>query len=308
MDKNTYNIVIIGSGPAGLTAAIYTARAELSPLLLGGKMPGGQLMYTTEVENYPGFPEGIQGPELMEKMIKQAERFGAKLIYTDVTEVDLKNKPFTIKTETETYKAKTVIISTGADARKLGLSSEDKLLGKGVSTCATCDAAFFKDKKVYIVGGGDSAMEEATFLTKFANFVTVIHRRDTLNASKIMQERAKSNKKIDFLWNTEILEVLGEDKMTGLRVKNTKTGEENELKGDGMFLAIGRIPNTQIFKGQIKMGERGFIEVTNHTHSSVEGVFIAGDVSDYRYRQAVTSAGAGCMAAIDAERYLAGQE
>lgn len=310
MENEVHKVIIIGSGPAGLTAAIYTARAELEPIVLAGAQPGGQLMITSEVENYPGFPKGITGPELMQNMIEQAERFKTKMVYENATEVDFSKSPYIIKTDKHTYKAEAVIIATGASARWLGIESEEKLKGKGVSACATCDGAFFKDKKVYVVGGGDSAMEEASFLTKFASSITVLVRKDALRASKIMQERAENNPKIDFMWNTEVKEVLGDTKMTGLKLLNNKTNETSEVTGDGLFVAIGHKPNTDIFTDHLEVGKGGYL-VNNspeNAATNVPGVFIAGDVFDFTYRQAITAAGYGCMAAIDAERYLAHKE
>jgi thioredoxin reductase (NADPH) len=300
------NVIIIGSGPAGLTAAIYTARANLSPLVFEGYGAGGQLTLTTMVENYPGFPEGVMGPQLMEDMRKQAERFGAELIRRDVTAVDLSTRPFIVKVDEDIHKTDALIISSGASAKLLGLESERKLMGHGVTTCATCDGFFFRGQEVVIVGGGDSAMEEAIFLTKFATKVTVIHRRSTLRASKIMQEKAFKNPKIEFLWNSTIEKVLGEEtgKVTGALVKNLQTGEITEKKFAGLFVAIGHTPNTQLFIGQLELDENGYILTRNGSQTSVPGVFAAGDVQDYVYRQAITAAGSGCMAAIDVERYL----
>jgi len=299
------NVVILGTGPAGLTAAIYTARANLNPLVVEGSQAGGQLTITSEVENYPGFPKGVMGPELMADFRKQAERFGARFVVGDVVEADLKSgKTFKLKTSKETIEAKTLIISTGASANLLGLKNESRLMGKGVSTCATCDGFFFRGHEIAVIGGGDSAMEEAHFLTRFASKVTVVHRRDTLRASKIMQDRALKNPKIQFVWNTGIEDVLGTDDVTGLKLKNLKTGELSELKVSGVFVAIGHSPNTKLFKGQLKLDETGYILTENGTKTNIPGVFAAGDVQDHIYRQAITAAGSGCMAALDAERYL----
>jgi thioredoxin reductase (NADPH) len=299
-----YDIIIIGSGPSGYTAAIYAGRANLSVLMLQGYQTGGQLMLTSDVENYPGFEEGILGPEMMEKFEKQARRFGTEMLQEDVTAVDFSKRPFTITTDFGEYAARAVIISTGASAQWLGLPSEQKLQGRGVSACATCDGFFFKNKDVAVVGGGDTAMEEANFLTKYANNVTVIHRRDTLRASKIMQDRAFKNPKISFIWDTDVAEVLGENGVTGLSLRNVKTGEMSELPVQGFFLAIGHKPNTDLFKGIIDMDQTGYIVPVEHTMTNIPGVFAAGDVTDHRYRQAVTAAGDGCRAAIDAERWL----
>ncbi len=301
-------VIIIGSGPAGLTAAIYAARANLSPLVLAGGMYGGQLMLTTEVENYPGFPDGIMGPDLMIKFREQAEHFGARIENVDVTDVDFGGQPLIVRTAEQEYHAETVIIATGASARWLDIPGEELLRGRGVSTCATCDGAFFRDKHIVVVGGGDSAMEEALFLTRFGSKVTVIHRRDSLRASKIMAERALSHEKIDFIWNTGVEAVLGTTQMTGLRLKNLVDGTVSEFDADALFIAIGHIPNTAIFAGQIDLDAAGYILSPNGTNTNVEGVFVGGDVNDLRYKQAITAAGSGCKAAMDAEKYLEAHE
>ena len=297
-------VIIIGSGPAGLTAAVYTARANLAPLMIEGIEAGGQLMLTTEVENYPGFIDGIMGPELMERMRKQASRFGTELIAENVTSVDFSSAPFRVSTSSETYSTRAVIISTGASAKMLGVPGEKELLGHGVSTCATCDGFFFREQELLMVGGGDSAMEEATFLTKFASKVTIVHRRDSLRASKIMQDRAFANPKIEFVWDSVITEILGDTKVSGARIKNLKTGAESELSAGGLFVAIGHTPNTHLFEGQLELSGGYIVTESEGTQTSVPGVFAGGDVVDHRYRQAITAAGMGCMAAIDAERYL----
>lgn len=303
--NETHKLIIIGAGPAGLTAALYAARAELEPTVMAGIAPGGQLMLTTEVENFPGFPEGIQGPELMANMTKQVERFGTKMIYEDVLSVDFQSSPFVLKTANAEYKAKTVIIATGAEANWLNLDSEQKLRGKGVSACATCDGFFFKEKDVVVIGGGDSAMEEANFLTKFANHVTVVHRRDEFKASRIMLKRAQDNPKIEFVTNVTVTEVLGENSVEGIRVKDNATGEEREIKAQGYFAAIGHTPATKIFReAGIDTNEKGYIEPKEFTMTNIPGVFVAGDVHDHRYRQAITAAGEGCKAALDVEKYL----
>jgi thioredoxin reductase (NADPH) len=300
-------LIIIGSGPAGYTAAIYSARANLNPLVFAGSQSGGQLMITTDVDNYPGFPEGIQGPELMEKFRKQAERFGAEVVDQDVSSVDFGRRPFAVNVDKEKYTSDSIIITTGATAKWLGLESELTLRGHGVSACATCDGFFFKGKNVVVVGGGDTAMEEATFLTKFVSHVTVVHRRDSLRASKIMQQRALRDPKISFLLDSVVSSVLGKDKVDGVIVENLKTGEKKTIRSEGLFIAIGHEPATRIFEGQLEMNSAGYIAVHDGTKTSVEGVFAAGDVVDFRYRQAVTAAGMGCQASIDAERYLEGQ-
>lgn len=299
------NVAIIGSGPAGLTAAIYAARANLSPLLIEGWQSGGQLTTTTEVENYPGFAKGVMGPELMKEMRAQAERFGTEFLTGDVTAVTLKKSPFSLTIDGEqTILARTIIIATGASAIQIGLPNEKRLTGHGVSTCATCDGFFFKGKELVVVGGGDSAMEEANFLTKFAAKVSIVHRRDKLRASKIMQERAMKNEKIAFVWNSVVEDILGNDVVTGVRLKNVVTGKTMELACAGVFVAIGHRPNTALFAGQLDMDEKGYLRTTQGTATNIPGVFAAGDVQDSRYRQAITAAGTGCMAAIDAERFL----
>ena len=302
-----YDVIIIGSGPAGYTAAIYASRANLSVLMFQGYQVGGQLMLTSDVENYPGFEEGILGPPMMEKFEVQARRFGTEMIPEDVTAIDFSQRPFRLTTDSGEYLARTIIISTGASAKWLGLPSEQRLQGRGVSACATCDGFFFKGKDVAVIGGGDTAMEEANFLTRYANHVTVIHRRDSLRASKIMQDRAFRNPKISFIWDTDVSEVLGDDAITGLLLRNLKTGEESVLPVQGLFLAIGHEPNTGLFKGVIDMDQKGYIVPVEYTMTNIPGVFAAGDVTDHRYRQAVTAAGDGCRAAIDLERWLESQ-
>jgi thioredoxin reductase (NADPH) len=300
------NLIIIGSGPAGYTSAIYAARANLKPLMVEGYQSGGLLMLTSDVENYPGFPEGVEGPHLMASFRKQAERFGTRFIQKDVTRVDFKSYPLKVFIGEEEHQAQTVIISTGAATKWLGIESESRLLGKGVSSCATCDGAFFQGVPLVVVGGGDSAMEEANFLTRFASEVTVVHRRDSLRASKIMIDRAEKNPKIKFIWDTGIDEILGENGVTGVRLKNLKTGTTSELPCEGVFVAIGHEPNTGFLKGQVELDPKGYVVLPKRptTYTSAKGVFAAGDVQDTIYRQAITAAASGCQAAIDAERYL----
>jgi thioredoxin reductase (NADPH) len=312
MGNEKKDIIIIGSGPAGLTAAIYAARANLKPLVFEGVQPGGQLMITTEVENFPGFKDGIMGPELMQEMRDQAERFGAEIETADVTRVELTADKKTVWAEDEAYEARAVIIATGAAANLLGLENEKRLMGRGVSACATCDGFFFTNKEICVAGGGDSAMEEATFLTRYASKVHIIHRRDQFRASKIMVRKASDNPKIDFIMDSIVVDVLGDEKVTGVKIQNKKTGEISELKVEGMFVAIGHTPNTSLFKGQLDMDEKGYIitctDKKNQTATSVPGVFACGDVQDPHYRQAITAAGSGCAAALDAERYIEAME
>jgi thioredoxin reductase (NADPH) len=309
-DTSNHKVIIIGSGPAGLTAALYTARANLSPVVFEGIQPGGQLTITTEVENYPGFPDGIMGPELMDKIRQQAQKFGAQSIYQQVSEIDFSKRPFKVVAEGKTYIGETVIVSTGASAKLLGIPSEAEYMGYGVSACATCDGFFFKNQHVVVVGGGDTAIEEASFLTKFASKVTIVHRRNELRASKVMQKRAFDNPKIAFAWDSVVDEVLGKNEngrksVTGVRLKNVKTGALTDFACDGVFLGIGHQPNTKLFEGVLDMDSVGYLITKPHsTATNIEGVFAAGDVADPTYRQAVSAAGTGCMAAIDAERFL----
>jgi thioredoxin reductase (NADPH) len=302
-----YDVIIVGSGPAGLTSAVYCGRAMLKTLVVAGAVPGGQLMLTTEVENFPGFEEPILGPDLIQHMRKQAERFGAEFIQDDATSADFKTRPFKINTAGKTYESNAVVIATGASAKWLGIDSESRLRGKGVSSCATCDGFFFRGKDTVTVGGGDVALEDTMFLTKFVNHATIIHRRDALRASKILQDRAFKNSKISFVWDSVVEEVLGQQRVEGVRVRNVKTGKQDVLKCDGVFLAIGHQPNTAIFQGQIELDQKGYIVTRQGTATSVEGVFACGDVRDFHYRQAITAAGDGCRAAMDAEDYLEGK-
>lgn len=302
--KKKFDVIIIGAGPSGYTAAIYTARAKRDTLVISGMLPGGQLMLTTEVENYPGFSDGILGPELMAIMRKQTERMGATIIDDEVVNVDFRRKPFKVLTYAEEYEADAVIIATGASPRKLGAKGEQEFSAKGVSYCATCDGPFFKNQEIVVVGGGDSAIEEAIFLTKFAKNVHIIHRKDTLRASRIMQDRAFENNKIKFHWNSVIDEIKGSEKVNQIMIRDVTTNQQNIMDVGGLFVAIGHEPNTNLFKGQIELDEQDYIVLKNHTYTSIEGIFAAGDVHDHRYRQAITAAGFGCMAAIDVDKYL----
>ena len=302
--KKKFDIIIIGAGPSGYTAAIYTSRAKRDTLVISGMLPGGQLMLTTEVENYPGFSDGIMGPELMTTMRKQTERMGATIIDDEVVNVDFRRKPFKVLTYSEEYEADAVIIATGASPRKLGAKGEQEFSAKGVSYCATCDGPFFKNQELVVAGGGDSAMEEAIFLTKFAKNVHIIHRKDKLRASKIMQDRAFENNKIKFHWNSVIEEIKGSGKVNQITIRDITTNRQETMDVGGLFVAIGHEPNTKLFKGQIELDDQGYIVLKNHTHTNIDGVFAAGDVHDHRYRQAITAAGFGCMAAIDVDKYL----
>ncbi len=297
------DVIVIGGGPAGLSASLYLAREDFHPLVIAGLEAGGQLLLTTTVENYPGFPDGIQGPELVDRFRKQSSKFGTRFVDEDAISVDLKNRPFTVKTASEEYKANCIIIATGASPRLLGLESEKKFIGKGVSTCATCDAPFFKNKKVIVVGGGDTAMEDSDFLTKFAESVTIVHRRDEFRASKIMQERVKSNKKINIIWNSEVVEILGDKKVTGAKIKNNVTGEETTIETDGVFMAIGYSPNTKFLEGVLPM-QNGYIVTKDDVNTDIPGVYIAGDDADFKYRQAATAVGSGVKAALEARAYI----
>lgn len=300
-------VIILGSGPAGLTAALYAARANLQPLVVEGDEPGGQLTLTTMVENFPGFPEGIMGPDLMESMRQQAAKFGAEYVRGNATAADLGTRPFRITVDDEkSFETQSLIIATGASAKMIGLPNERRFIGRGLSTCATCDGFFFKEKQLVVVGGGDSAMEEATFLTKFASKVTIVHRRDQLRASKVMQDRAFANEKIDFIWDSVVEDIVGDQQVSGVKLRNVKTNETRHFDCDGVFVAIGHRPNTQIFADQLELDANGYIQAQQRTRTNVEGVFVAGDVQDQLYRQAITAAGSGCMAAIDCEKWLEG--
>ena len=303
-EEMVYDVIVAGSGPAGLTAAIYAARSSLKVLVVAGVEAGGQLIWTTEVEDYPGFPEGILGPDLMQLFRKQADRLGAEFIDGDITEIELSQRPFLVKAAAKTFQGKSLIVATGASAKWLGLESEQKLRGRGVSACAVCDGAFFKGKNLAVVGGGDTALRDALFLTKFAPKVFVVHRRDSLRAFKALQERAQANEQIEFVWNSEVVEVLGESRVEGLKIKNKKTNAEQTLPVEGVFVAIGHHPNTEFLKGQVETDQTGYIKLKEGNHTSVEGVFAAGDVHDYKYQQAVTASGAGCMAALEVEEFL----
>jgi thioredoxin reductase (NADPH) len=302
--KNFYDVIIIGSGPAGFTAGVYTSRAKLKTLIISGSLPGGQLMTTSEVENYPGFPNGIFGPELMMNMRQQAERFATTIIDDEVLKVDFKKRPFIISTHSESYEGRAILLCTGASPRKLGIDGEQEFGGRGVSYCATCDGPFFKGEEIAVIGGGDTAIEEATFLTKFGKSVKIIHRRDFLRASKILQEKAFENSKIQFVWNNVVTRIIGNKKIESVEVKNLTTGKTQNLSVGGLFVAIGHEPNTSIFKDQLELDDKGYVVLKENTRTSEEGVFAAGDVHDYRYRQAVTAAGFGCMAALDVEKWL----
>lgn len=302
--NEAFEVIIIGSGPAGYTAGVYTSRAKLRTLIISGTLPGGQLMTTSEVENYPGFPNGIFGPELMMNMREQAERFGTVIVDDEVIRVDFSKRPFIITTHSETYEAESVLICTGASPRKLGIEGEQQFAGRGVSYCATCDGPFFKGEDIVVVGGGDTALEEATFLTKFGKSVKIIHRRESLRGSKILQQKAFENPKIHFLWNSVVADIKGDKKIGTIVIKDINNGKQQIIQAGGLFVAIGHEPNTAIFKGQLEMDDKGYIILKDHTKTSVEGVFAAGDVHDYRYRQAVTAAGFGCMAALDVEKWL----
>lgn len=304
MKHDIHKVIILGSGPAGLTAGIYAARANLQPLIFAGGQHGGQLMLTTDVENYPGFPDGIMGPELMEKFRAQAERFGSEIHNVDATRVDFTGPIHRVWVHETEYRSNTIVVATGASAIWLGLDSETALRGRGVSSCATCDGAFFKDKDIFVVGGGDTALEEALFLTRFGRSVTVIHRRDQLRASKIMQQRGLAHPKIQFIWDTVVEDILGDRRVSGLRLRNTRSGEISQREADAVFIAIGHKPNTELFGGQLELDQRGYVVSNDGVRTAVPGVFVAGDAFDHRYRQAVTAAGMGCRAAIEAERYL----